>query len=757
MIRCAALICALCLLAVLPVRAIEESDTFTDTYHLEYYSVRLDGVVVSQKCAVYVDRDQTVYVAADDLDAWGLKRPRMPSFERDGHAYFGLQSDLRLAGSVDSQSGELDIVAPESSFRGRASSAEQTLNYGRGAFLNYTLTRENGRFDFFAASQGGVFEARYLSTAGSGGLEFHRSRLRWYRLNRNSHSVLSVGDNTSDGGWLGVSAPFAGVHYATDYTSDPQYAPRAPPSVNGFANAPSLLEVYVDNVLELRTNVPAGPFHVGDLPASAAHSDIVLVLTDAGGKQTVQVARASYDPDFLGRGFSQVRFDAGIAHANLDSRGQYYHGLVAQSGLEYGVTDSITAAILGESISGEQFFDGGADVRLSRAGQLGFRMGGGNRRRSSEYRYDVRSGRVSFREDFTYNSLRSQPIPEVDDGDVVAQISERSSLNLDLNDFWTLGFDFSRSRSSNGSNQAALSTRAAYRVGAFSLEAAPFYDMVSRRMNADVSVNFRVDERNSITASAALSAQKDTTAAVSWNEDGAGPNGQLSSKIRLSANASQDRAVEVDDRLPWADANFNWQQQNGTNIYEPSLQGALAFLGGNIYAVRRVDESESFGLVRIPGIRNVRVKVNDSFAGMTNRRGELLLRNLTPYKPNEIELEDVPIFDNVADPLRVVPGKTSPLALNLRVTSHGAVTFEALDAQGAALPAGSWLEGPARYPIGYGGRVFIGGALPGTYQLHGTNARGERCTIVLHVPGNIDDIPDLGVQRCKKGSSVSSP
>lgn len=266
-----------------------------------------------------------------------------------------------------------------------------------------------------------------------------------------------------------------------------------------------------------------------------------------------------------------------------------------------------------------------------------------------------------------------------------------------------------------------------------------------------MSVDFRVGERNSIAANAAASAHGGTTAGVSWSEEGAGPNGQLSSTVKLSASPSQDRSVDVRDRLPWADASFNWQQLNGSNIYEPSLQGALAFLGRNLYAVRRVDETESFGLVRIPGVGNVRVKLNDSLVGTTNRRGELLLRNLTPYKLNEIELEDVPIFDNVADPVRVIPGKTSPLALNLRIASHGAVTFNAVDAHGIALPVGGWLEGPARYPIGYGGRVFIGGPLPGTHQLHGTNARGERCTIVLHVPQNVDDVPDLGVQRCING------
>ena len=754
MIRRLALLCALCLLTTLHARAVEESDAFRDTYHLDHYLVRLDGTIVSQDCAIYVDEDETVYIASSDLDAWGLKRPRMPAFERDGRAYFNLENDLRLAGSLDGRSGELDIVAPQSAFRGNRGANPLPLNYGQGAFLNYTLTRENGRYDLFAAGQGGIYEMRYLSTAGSGGLEFHRSRLRWYRLNSNSHTVISIGDNTSDGGWLGVSAPFAGLHYATDYTGDPQYVPHGPPSVSGFANSPSLLEIYVDNVLELRTDVPSGAFHVSDLPSSAAHSDIVMVLTDASGKQTVQVARPSYDPQFLGRGLSQFRFDAGVAHANLDSRGQYYRGLVEQSGLEYGITDDVTAAFLGESISGEDFFDGGADVRVSHIHQFGFRIGAGNRRRSSEYRYEVRSGNLSFREDFTYNSLRSEPIPETFDGDVVAQIAESSSLDLRMGDAWTLGMALSRSRSSSGSNQSAISTRTSYRIGALSFEVAPFYDFISRRINADASVNFRLDDRNSVATNAAVTPQGDTTARLSWSQDDIGTNNQLSTTVNVSASASQERGIELNDQLPWADARMSWQQQNGISIYEPSLQGGLAFLGGNLYAVRRVDEHESFGILRIPGLRNVRVKVNNSDVGATNSRGEVLLRNLRPYTENDIDIEDVPISYNIVDPLRVVPGKTSPMVLTVRVVSRGGVTLTAVDERGSPLPAGSWLQGAARYPIGYGGRVFIPALLPGTHLLRSATALGERCTIVLRVPANVDDIPDLGAQHCARGDNA---
>ena len=558
----------------LPARAQEAvTDDFSEGYYPQHYRVSLDGVSVSDDALVYISDDETVYVSAADLDAWGLKRPLTSAFERDGRSYYGLQPDLNLAASYDNETRELVIVADKSAFRGQPAPQPANLADEHGAFLNYDVNRDVSKYDFASVSPGGEFQTRFLSS-NQDGLEFHRGRTRWLHVDPAHHVVLGLGEATADGGWLGVNTPFAGIHYATDYSSDPEFAASGPPSVSGFAVTPSLLEVYIDNVLELRREVPQGPFTVRDLPQSAARADIVLALTDQNGKQTTQVVRPAYAPDFLGRGRSEFVFDAGIGHENAGLRQQFYHGGVAQAKIRYGITDRLTGEVYGESVNGANFADAGFDLSLGPAQTLGVRIGGGNKRHASEYRYEFDGGKLRVKEDLRLDSAVTQPLPDIDFADADENIVERTQLNWAFSRRWALGLDFHRYRSNTGSNVETVASKITFRAGPVTVNVAPFYDFVRARTSANVSVVLQLapDRRAGIDSS--VSATGQTGAALDLRKT-ASPDDPLALRVKISANRSQDRRFEVSDDFPWATASFVWQQQFGRSIYEPSVQGAL--------------------------------------------------------------------------------------------------------------------------------------------------------------------------------------
>jgi outer membrane usher protein len=733
-----------------PAIGAETSADLSDELHLEHYSVRLDGVVVAADATVYRADDHTIYVSSAQLDAWGLKRPLKPAFDRDGQSYYGLQTDLTLATSFDRDSHELDIVARKSAFIGQPNTALPPISPGNGLFMNYYLSKESGSYDLFSAAGNGVFEQRYLSTTGEDGLEFHRSRTRWFQLNPVSHTVLQLGDGTTDGGWIGTSAPFAGVHFASDYTSDPTYVQNGPPSVSGVAASPSQLEVYVDNVLELRRDVPQGPFTVRDLPSSAAHSDIVMVLTDADGKRTFQVARPTYNPDFLGQRMTTFSVDAGLGHSNVDLKHSYYSGGVFEGTLRYGITSHITGEFHAESIAGENFADAGADFALTGDDTFDFRIGDGNKRRASQFEYNLRRRGFRFREQLTFNSLQAEPFLAMDFGDTIAQISESSELGVDFNRNVSLTLRLDRSRDNTGFNSSMLSARTRYRNRALTVEINPLYDFVRRRMSANIGLTFRVSPDERIIERSAVTAQGQKSAAIEYRKDSNDPSDPISIAAKISAGRTQDRRFYINDDMPWASASFNYQQLNRRSIYEPEIYGALAFAGNRLYTLRTVGDSESFGVLHIPGLRNVRVSVNSSDVGRTNSRGDLMLRDLAPFRDNAIGVstEDIPLDVNILDPKHVVPARSSPLSLTIPIASRGGFTLNAVDERGAALEPGGELQSTdGRYPIGYNGRTYVTGLAPGPQRLMGS-ANGVPCTIAITVPANLDQIPDLGRQIC---------
>jgi outer membrane usher protein len=752
MTRAFAVFCALALLLNGIVRAqeVQLTDDFEQRYFAEQVSIDLNDVRVCDSCTVYVAVDGAVFVPAADLDAWQLKRSNKPAFERDGTRYFGLQSDLHLATSYDDNRHELEVVAPAWAFRGQTKRRGDVTS-GDGAFLNYQLSRENNEYTFVTGGAGGVFQMKYLSTTANG-LEFHRGITRWSQLDTKHNRALSIGEQTSDGGWLGVSAPFAGVGYLSDYSADPEYVSHSPPAVSGVADAPSLLDVYADNILVLQRYVPEGPFTVYDLPSSAAHSDIVLVLTGPTGAKTYEVARAQYDPNFLGRGFSTFRLDAGMAHQNVNMRNQFYRGFVGQGSMRYGLSDRITTELFGESINGTNFADAGADVLLAPGNTLGFRIGGGNRRHAGEYRLDVRSGSVRFRTRIAYNSQKEEPFDGVDFGNVIAQISDSSGLEVGVTPDLQAGFELARTRTNTGSFQSTLSARIGYRHGNLDITVAPQYDLISHLSSANVAFALRVLPNQSVTLDSAVSTSGATSSGVEYTKEPANPSDPLFVRVKESRSEWQARSAEIADSMSWGVANLNWQQQSGKSIFEPRLTGALAFIGGGIDPIRFVTDGEALGVVTAPADAPLGVDVNASPAGTTTSRGRLLLRGLSAYNENTVKLQtgNLPIWATVIDPVRVVPAKWSPVHVRMRIVSRGGFTLRAVDERGAPLTVGSEVQGlgGARFPVAYDGLVYVSGLPAGAQQLRGTSGRGA-CTIDLSVPANLDDIPDLGTRVCR--------
>ena len=752
MTRSFAAFCAFTLLLTAFARAQEAyiSDAFEQEYFAQQVSIDLNDVRVCDRCTVYVTVDGAVFASAADLDTWRLKRSNKAAFERDGNRYFGLQSDLNLATSYDRDRHELEVVAPNWAFRGQAKPRRQ-VTPGHGAFLNYQLNRENNEYTFVTGGAGGVLQMKYLSTTANG-LEFHRGITRWLQLDTKRNRALSIGEQTSDGGWLGVSAPFAGVGYQSDYSADPEYVSHSPPTVSGVADAPSLLEVYADNILVLQRYVPEGPFTVYDLPASAAHSDIVLVLTGPTGAKTYQVARPEYDPNFLGRGFSNFRINAGLAHQNANLRNQFYRGLVAQGVARYGLSDRITAELFGESINGTNFADAGADVLLARGNTLAFRIGGGNRRHAGEYRLDLRSGSVRFRTKIAYNSQKAEPFSDVDFGNVLAQISDSSEVQVAVTPDLDAGFELARTRTNTGSFQSTLSARIGYRHGILGITVAPQYDVITHLTGANVAFTLQVRPNQSVTLDSSVSTSGATSSGIEFTKEPADPADPLFARVKESRSESQAQTAEIADTMRWGVANLNWQRQSGKNIFEPRLTGALAFIGGSIDPIRYVNDGEALGVVTAPVESRLGVDVNASPAGTTTARGRLLLRGLSAYSENIVKVQtgNLPIWANVIDPVRIVPAKWSPVDVRIGIVSRGGFTLRAVDERGTPLLVGSNLDGAggAHFPVAYDGLIYISGLSSGPQLLRGTSERGA-CTIRLIVPANVDDIPDLGTQVCR--------
>lgn len=190
---------------------------------------------------------------------------------------------------------------------------------------------------------------------------------------------------------------------------------------------------------------------------------------------------------------------------------------------------------------------------------------------------------------------------------------------------------------------------------------------------------------------------------------------------------------------------------NGTDTVRVGASGSLVYLGSEVAAGRRVDDS--FALVSVPGFENVRVMLNNQEVGRTNVRGNLLVPRLRPYENNSITIEqqDLPLSAEVVSlKIDATPYLRSGLVLKFAVRESFSGIAKFTDENGIPIRAGTTLSinGAAELiPIAERGEAFLTG-LTETNRIR-IIVDGKSCSIQIPYKRSDDLQPFLGTFTCK--------
>jgi outer membrane usher protein len=77
---------------------------------------------------------------------------------------------------------------------------------------------------------------------------------------------LRLSDAISRPGEWGGSVRFGGIQWATNFATQSRFVSYPVPTVDGQSALPSTVDLYVNNALRLRRELPAGPFSISDVP-----------------------------------------------------------------------------------------------------------------------------------------------------------------------------------------------------------------------------------------------------------------------------------------------------------------------------------------------------------------------------------------------------------------------------------------------------------------------------------------------------------
>ena len=747
----------LTLLFAAPARAQERISPPDLNVHSEILAVSINAADVSDGTTVYLANDGTVYVRQTDLANWGLRYPVEPALPEYDNAY-GVQTQLNLAVSVDRAQERLEIIAPPTAFIGGPERIRQVATPGSGAFLNYRFNYQNatsfspattnGAYNLFFTQNASTLQVDYQSVYTSSGVALNRTLTRLYRLDVPGHRVLQLGEGSLMGGDVGNSTPYVGVHVASSFTGDPLFNTHQLPSVDGIATSPSVVQVFVNNILVVRLEVPEGPFTVRDLPASAAYSDVVLVLTDASGRTTTEVVRPIVDQDFLRPGLLSYNFDAGFQRMSTSAGSPIYGKALGSTTLRYGLTPWLTVQGMAESVEGNPFEALGFQIRPGFGQRATFWFGDGKLRRTGRLTYELRTGKLSFRDEIKYNA---ESVPYSFDDGTEERYEENAEATYNPSSELSLSLRLNRFLSSLGSTASMMTFESRLSLRNFNITLRPSYDKVRHVVSATLELTQRLRSIHEFRETLTRNAGQQYGATVSYQKTQRDQDDPWSWQVQGAEGVNQLRQLTVEDRMPWTNARIVASDQNGTGNINGELTGALAAAGLGINPLRTIEQEEVLGIVRLPGFPGVRIDVNNSPAGYTDNNGNLIVRRLASLQENVIlaDLTTIPLNVVVRDPLSIVPLPSTPVSVDLVAPKAQSVLVRIVDAAGKPLPPASRIvaEDGTEFPIGFDGRTFIRG-LPAGSHTFSSSATSPTCSLQLRLEPRWE-IVDAGTVTCK--------
>jgi outer membrane usher protein len=187
-----------------------------------------------------------------------------------------------------------------------------------------------------------------------------------------------------------------------------------------------------------------------------------------------------------------------------------------------------------------------------------------------------------------------------------------------------------------------------------------------------------------------------------------------------------------------------------------NASGGLVYQDGHVLFTRAVQES--FGLIRIPDVENVRVYVSNQLVGRTDRHGDLLVPSMLSYYGNRVRIEDkdIPLDYEVAAIERTVaPPYRGGALIEFPVRRVQTVSGELVVKRGEAdvIPAYGQLavaqQGgqSSASPLGGGGEFYLENIASGTYTATVEYAGGT-CEFNLQIPATTESFIQLGRVVC---------
>ncbi|MGR9085692.1 MAG: fimbria/pilus outer membrane usher protein [Gammaproteobacteria bacterium] len=734
------------------------------------WSVSLNGQDRRETVLFLRDAGGRVLAGAKDLERWRFRLPAAAARMYQDEAYYPLDGLDGVSYRIDEPTQTIAIEAPGEVFlpvvvSGVTESPAATPS-SLGGFFNYDgfIQYNQDQLQLNALTEAGVYNRWGVGTATLLWQDLTETKnlvrldSTWTTDRPESMASVRFGDAISQPGEWGGAARFGGIQWATNFSTQPRFIPFPMPAVAGEAILPSTVDVYVNNLLQMRTEVPAGPFSITDLPVMTGQGDARVVVRDLLGREQIITQPFYVSPQLLSEGTQQYSYETGLIRRNYGLTSFDYASVFASGTHRYGFSNRLTGEVHGELMQRQQTFGLSGSYLWSDLGVFNLALGGshsdfgsspfavlGFQRQGRWFGISVRT-RIAGRH---FTQLGLQP------GTLASREISNVSGSLSLGPYGS--FSLSYIRQDNRDRADVSFGNAAYNVslGRFGALNLSYFRSLEGLPDDSVALTFTfsLSEMLGGNTSASLSAT-----ALQDNEQGtlqiqrSLPRGTGFGYQLLASQGVNERfgaSVSLQNNVGLYNAEVSHVgEQTG---YRGSVSGGVALTGASWPQFSR-RLTNSFAVVRVPGIADVRVYADNQLAGVTDADGEVLIPQMRAYQKNPVRIEqaDLPFdaqFSHLE--LEAVPYFRSGLELSFPVKRSRGALFTLVLEDGSPMPSGALVqingEGEA-FPVALRGEVFVTG-LQAENRLRAT-WRGQSCEFAAAFPETDDPLPNLGSFTC---------
>jgi|GEM_PF-2682657 outer membrane usher protein len=591
-----------------------------------------------------------------------------------------------------------------------------------GMYVNYDLyfqdssaqNNKSGLFNTNIFSGYGIVNNTFSVTNTQGRTKAIRLTSTWTKENRAKLSVMRLGDASTPTSLWGQSVGFGGFQWASDFNLNPNLSTMPMPAIKGQAKLPSVLNVYVNNALALKTNVDSGPFQISSLPVVDGQGNITLVTLNSIGQQQVITIPYYANSDMLKPGLKQYSYDIGYLRFDYGIASADYSQIMALASQKRGINNYLTSEWRAEVLQHQQTLGGGFITLIPKVGSLNFALSGshfkgdfgglariGLNRQGQRFSWGIQSEYTT--QDFMQLGYdRESPPPE---------LSTKTFIGVTLPDKSSLSLSYVNQLDRGAQRVSLVSityARTFFKSLAFNISG---LSNVGGENNKEVFVNLSYSFNNQDTASLyGREGVGQSALNLQYYHNNIKPTGW---SYNVSANAGKPNYINAGANWTTNYGVYSGQlsRENNKTSYLVEANGSVTTAKMHVFISQPI--AGSFGIVQIPHMSNVGVYLENNLVATTGSSGYAFVPDMAPFFPNKLSLDpaDLPLTTVPSHYSKtVVPSDEGPAFVKFNIRKVYQAVIHLKQKNGRYVPAGSsvTLKGvKGEKVVGYEGEAFV--------------------------------------------------